>query len=172
MLALLFSYTEPSDISRARVWFFEGKRKTILYTERSHFYHRYKVKLISSSCCQNTNYFLKRQWHLYRLVYIVTHLFGFTCEQIRGIQNLIIYSLPERKEFYPEVSMISAKLMTLNFSQQLIVCYVYLKNLYYLFVLIKLLLQIVNMLEGSHNMTCTVLFSRFDMLRVMDLFPS
>ncbi|KAH9774282.1 U3 small nucleolar RNA-associated protein [Citrus sinensis] len=54
-------------------------------------------------------------------------------KKIRGIQNLIIYSLPERKEFYPEI---------------------------------------VNMLEGSHNMTCTVLFSRFDMLRVMDLFPS
>ncbi|KAL9421063.1 hypothetical protein AB3S75_038596 [Citrus x aurantiifolia] len=85
---LLGDYTEPSDISRARVWFFEGKRKTILYTERSHFYHRYKI---------------------------------------RGIQNLIIYSLPERKEFYPEI---------------------------------------VNMLEGSHNMTCTVLFSRFDMLRL------
>lgn len=85
---LLGDYTEPSDISRARVWFFEGKRKMILYTERSHFYHRYKI---------------------------------------RGIQNLIIYSLPERKEFYPEI---------------------------------------VNMLEGSQNMTCTVLFSRFDMLRL------
>ncbi|KAF7153893.1 hypothetical protein RHSIM_Rhsim01G0197100 [Rhododendron simsii] len=46
---------------------------------------------------------------------------------VRGIQNLIIYSLPERKEFYPEV---------------------------------------VNMLEGSHSMTCTVLFSRFDQLRL------
>ncbi|KAL2925760.1 Digestive organ expansion factor-like protein [Bienertia sinuspersici] len=47
--------------------------------------------------------------------------------QIRGIQNLIIYSLPERKEFYPEI---------------------------------------LNMLEGSHDMTCTVLFSRFDQLRL------
>ncbi|BBG92814.1 hypothetical protein Prudu_000653, partial [Prunus dulcis] len=55
---------KQSDISRARVQFFEGKRKIMLYTERSHFYHRYKI---------------------------------------RGIQNLIIYSLPERKEFYPEV---------------------------------------------------------------------
>nr|XP_012568395.1 U3 small nucleolar RNA-associated protein 25-like [Cicer arietinum] len=36
----------------------------MLYTERSHFYHRYKI---------------------------------------RGVQNLIIYSLPERKEIYPEV---------------------------------------------------------------------
>ncbi|KAI8573345.1 hypothetical protein RHMOL_Rhmol01G0269800 [Rhododendron molle] len=85
---LLGEYTKQSDISRARVWFFQGSRKIMLYTERAHFYHRYKI---------------------------------------RGIQNLIIYSLPERKEFYPEV---------------------------------------VNMLEGSHSMTCTVLFSRFDQLRL------
>ncbi|KAJ3675470.1 hypothetical protein LUZ60_004512 [Juncus effusus] len=61
---LLGEYTKQSDISRARVWFFEGKRKIMLYTERAHFYHRYKI---------------------------------------RGIQNLIIYSLPERKEFYTEI---------------------------------------------------------------------
>ncbi|XAR60244.1 hypothetical protein NMG60_11033522 [Bertholletia excelsa] len=85
---LLGEYTKQSDISRARVWFFQGRRKIMLYTERAHFYHRYKI---------------------------------------RGIQNLIIYSLPERKEFYPEI---------------------------------------VNMLEGSHSMTCTVLFSRFDQLRL------
>ncbi|XP_055822545.1 protein NUCLEOLAR FACTOR 1 isoform X1 [Solanum dulcamara] len=82
---LLGEYTEQSDISRARGWFFDGKKKIMLYTERAHFYHRYKI---------------------------------------RGIQNLIIYSLPERKEFYPEV---------------------------------------VNMLQGS---ACTVLFSRFDQLRL------
>ncbi|XP_057508744.1 protein NUCLEOLAR FACTOR 1 isoform X2 [Actinidia eriantha] len=85
---LLGEYTKQSDISRARVWFFQGRRKIMLYTERAHFYHRYKI---------------------------------------RGIQNLIIYSLPERKEFYPEI---------------------------------------VNMLEGSHSMACTVLFSRFDQLRM------
>lgn len=61
---LLGEYTKQSDISRARVWFFEGKRKIMLYTERAHFYHRYKI---------------------------------------RGMQNLIIYSLPEREEFYPEI---------------------------------------------------------------------
>ncbi|KAK4370104.1 hypothetical protein RND71_009579 [Anisodus tanguticus] len=82
---LLGEYTEQSDISRARGWFFDEKKKIMLYTERAHFYHRYKI---------------------------------------RGIQNLIIYSLPERKEFYPEV---------------------------------------VNMLQGS---ACTVLFSRFDQLRL------
>ncbi|XP_048134346.1 U3 small nucleolar RNA-associated protein 25-like isoform X2 [Rhodamnia argentea] len=85
---LLGEYTKQSDISRSRVWFFEGRKKIMLYTERAHFYHRYKI---------------------------------------RGIQNLIIYSLPERKELYPEI---------------------------------------VNMLEGSHGMTSTVLFSRFDQLRL------
>ncbi|XP_022135100.1 U3 small nucleolar RNA-associated protein 25 [Momordica charantia] len=85
---LLGEYTKQSDISRARIWFFEGKRKIMLYTERAHFYHRYKI---------------------------------------RGIQNLIIYSLPERKEFYTEI---------------------------------------VNMLDGSQNMTCRVLFSPFDQLRL------
>ncbi|PWA72213.1 Digestive organ expansion factor, predicted [Artemisia annua] len=80
--------TKNSDISRARGWFFQGKRKIMLYTERAHFYYRHKI---------------------------------------RGIQNLVIYSLPERKEFYPEI---------------------------------------VNMLEGSNSMNCTVLFSRFDLLRL------
>ncbi|KAL9244248.1 hypothetical protein vseg_018045 [Gypsophila vaccaria] len=61
---LLSEYTKQSDISRARNWFIKGDRKIILYTERAHFYHRYKI---------------------------------------RGIKNLIMYSLPERKEFYPEV---------------------------------------------------------------------
>lgn len=85
---ILSEYTKPSDISRARVWFFEGKRKILLYTERMHFYHRYKI---------------------------------------RGIKNLLFYSLPERKEFYPEI---------------------------------------VNMVEGSDNVTTTTLFSRFDQLRL------
>ncbi|XP_027332408.1 U3 small nucleolar RNA-associated protein 25 [Abrus precatorius] len=85
---LLGEYTTQSDISRSRLWFYEGKRKIMLYTERSHFYHRYKI---------------------------------------RGVQNLIVYSLPERKEFYPEI---------------------------------------VNMLDGSDNMTCTVLFSSLDKLRL------
>ncbi|GAB2275258.1 hypothetical protein Dimus_010018 [Dionaea muscipula] len=85
---LLGEYGRQSDISTARRQFFEGKSKMILYTERAHFYHRYKI---------------------------------------RGVQNLIIYALPERKEFYQEI---------------------------------------VNMLEGSVNMTCTVLFSRFDQFQL------
>ncbi|XP_022728923.1 U3 small nucleolar RNA-associated protein 25 isoform X3 [Durio zibethinus] len=85
---LLGDYTDQRDISRARVWFFEGKRKIMLYTERIHFYRRYKI---------------------------------------RGIRNLIIYSLPDRKDFYAEI---------------------------------------VNMLEGSDDLACTVLFSLFDKLRL------
>ncbi|XP_031483331.1 protein NUCLEOLAR FACTOR 1 [Nymphaea colorata] len=61
---MLGEYTEESDKSRSRLWFFEGKRKIMLYTERAHFYFRYKI---------------------------------------RGVKKLIIYSLPERKEFYPEI---------------------------------------------------------------------
>ncbi|KAL5225149.1 hypothetical protein ABZP36_011788 [Zizania latifolia] len=56
--------TSQQDISRSRLWFFEGKRKILLYSERSHFYHRYKI---------------------------------------RGANHLVIYSLPGRKEFYPEL---------------------------------------------------------------------
>ncbi|MFS7918496.1 putative digestive organ expansion factor, predicted [Helianthus anomalus] len=35
--------TERPDISRTRAWFFQGKKKIMLYTERAHFYYRYKV---------------------------------------------------------------------------------------------------------------------------------
>ncbi|KAL1299604.1 hypothetical protein HN51_044148 [Arachis hypogaea] len=85
---LLGEYTTQSDISRARNWFNEGKRKIMLYTERSHFYHRYKI---------------------------------------RGVQNLIMYSLPERKEFFPEI---------------------------------------LNMLDGSASMACTLMFSSLDKFRL------
>ncbi|XP_078438748.1 U3 small nucleolar RNA-associated protein isoform X2 [Wolffia australiana] len=85
---LLGEYTKQSDISRARVWFFQGTRKIMLYTERAHFYHRYKI---------------------------------------RGIEHLYMYSLPERKDFYPEM---------------------------------------LNMLGEAKSAACTVLFSRFDFLRL------
>ncbi|KAL6585611.1 hypothetical protein OROMI_002255 [Orobanche minor] len=59
-----FEYIKRNAISRVRGQFFRGDKKIMLYTERAHFYYRYKI---------------------------------------RGVQNLIIYSLPERKEFYPEI---------------------------------------------------------------------
>nr|XP_017232808.1 PREDICTED: digestive organ expansion factor-like isoform X1 [Daucus carota subsp. sativus] len=85
---------EPSNISYDQVWHHQDSNKILLYTEKSQFYHRYKV---------------------------------------HGIRNLIIYSLPERKEFYPEL---------------------------------------VNMLQGSDNMTTTVLFCGFDMLRLEAIVSS
>ncbi|WVZ87244.1 hypothetical protein U9M48_033914 [Paspalum notatum var. saurae] len=70
--------TSQQDISRSRLWFFEGKKKILLYSERSHFYHRYKVCYLGYSSV-------------------------FLNMQIRGTKHLLIYSLPERKEFYPEL---------------------------------------------------------------------
>ncbi|KAL3835491.1 hypothetical protein ACJIZ3_010227 [Penstemon smallii] len=61
---LFGEYIKQNDISRVRGQFFRGEKKIMLYTERAHFYYRYKI---------------------------------------RGVKNLIIYSLPERKEFYPEI---------------------------------------------------------------------
>ncbi|KAK4432707.1 Digestive organ expansion factor [Sesamum alatum] len=85
---LFGEYIKRNDISHVRGQFFRGEKKIMLYTERAHFYYRYKI---------------------------------------RGVKNLIIYSLPERKEFYPEI---------------------------------------VNLLEESDSMNCTVLFSRLDHLRL------
>ncbi|XP_073152181.1 protein NUCLEOLAR FACTOR 1 isoform X2 [Henckelia pumila] len=85
---LFGEYIKPKNISSVRGQFFRGDKRIMLYTERAHFYYRYKI---------------------------------------RGVKNLFIYSLPERKEFYPEI---------------------------------------VNFLEPSADMTCTVLFSRLDYLRL------
>ncbi|KZV26805.1 hypothetical protein F511_06652 [Dorcoceras hygrometricum] len=85
---LFGEYIKPNDISRVRGQFFRGEKRIMLYTERAHFYYRYKI---------------------------------------RGVKNLFIYSLPERNEFYSEI---------------------------------------VNFLEPSADMTCTILFSRLDYLRL------
>jgi hypothetical protein len=42
-ICALIRATSQPDISRARLWFFEGQKKILLYSERSHFFHRYKV---------------------------------------------------------------------------------------------------------------------------------
>lgn len=61
---LFGEYIKRNEISHVRGEFFREEKKIMLYTERAHFYYRYKI---------------------------------------RGVKNLIIYSLPERKEFYPEI---------------------------------------------------------------------
>ncbi|GER50558.1 U3 small nucleolar RNA-associated protein 25 [Striga asiatica] len=63
-VCLFGEYIKRNDIAHVRGQFFRGEKKIMLYTERAHFYYRYKI---------------------------------------RGVKNLIIYSLPERKEFYPEI---------------------------------------------------------------------
>jgi len=37
-------YSEPGKIAQSRAWFFHGGRNILLYTERCHFYNRYKIK--------------------------------------------------------------------------------------------------------------------------------
>ncbi|XP_057775632.1 protein NUCLEOLAR FACTOR 1-like [Salvia miltiorrhiza] len=63
-VCLFGEYIKRNEISHVRGEFFRGEKKIMLYTERAHFYYRYKI---------------------------------------RGVKNLIIYSLPERKEFYPQI---------------------------------------------------------------------
>ncbi|PIN11545.1 hypothetical protein CDL12_15848 [Handroanthus impetiginosus] len=72
---LFGEYIKRNDISHVRGQFFRGEKKIMLYTERAHFYYRYKI---------------------------------------RGVQNLIIYSLPERKEFYPEIVNLLEESDTMN----------------------------------------------------------
>jgi len=43
-VASLCEYTTTADVSRARANFFHGRRRILLYTERAHFYHRYRIR--------------------------------------------------------------------------------------------------------------------------------
>ena len=40
----LCEYTKHSDVLRGRSNFFHGRQRIMLYTERAHFYHRYKLR--------------------------------------------------------------------------------------------------------------------------------
>ncbi len=37
-------YTPPPDVAAARSRFFSRKRRILLYTERTHFYHRHRIR--------------------------------------------------------------------------------------------------------------------------------
>lgn len=37
-------YSKKHDVTRSRAYFFQGRRNIMLYTERSHFYNRYKIR--------------------------------------------------------------------------------------------------------------------------------
>ncbi|KAL0037821.1 hypothetical protein WJX79_000518 [Trebouxia sp. C0005] len=45
----LCEYTKHSDVSRGRSNFFHGRRHIMLYTERAHFYHRYRLRGIKDA---------------------------------------------------------------------------------------------------------------------------
>ncbi|KAL3145860.1 hypothetical protein ABBQ38_015229 [Trebouxia sp. C0009 RCD-2024] len=47
----LCEYTKHSDVSRGRSNFFHGRRRIMLYTERAHFYHRYRLRGIKDLLC-------------------------------------------------------------------------------------------------------------------------
>lgn len=89
--------------------------------------------------------------------------------QIRGIRNLIFYSLPERKDFYLEVSVILI-LYIRNFLFWIILMEftfgLYMHIYGSLQASLFLSFQMVHMLEGSNDMTSTALFSCFDLPRV------
>jgi len=87
-------YTSDKKVSRARDLFFHGDKHFLLYTERFHFYHRYRIK---------------------------------------GIKNLIFYQLPTYPHFYNE--MCNAMLDDSDKG-------------------------------GDKQLTCAILYSRFDALRL------
>ncbi|CAI7851867.1 unnamed protein product, partial [Closterium sp. NIES-54] len=91
---LLSEYTDERNVHRARAWFFQNRRRIMLYSERSHFYHRYRI---------------------------------------RGIREVIFYSLPCYPHFYAEI---------------------------------------LNLLEGVDNASCSAIFTRFDNLELARIVGS
>ncbi|KAF0302899.1 Digestive organ expansion factor [Amphibalanus amphitrite] len=91
-------YTKDGRVSRARDMFFHGKRHILLYTERFHFFRRYRIK---------------------------------------GIRHVIFYGLPLYPQIYSEI---------MNLMQDMY--------------------QNRRAARNSGGMTCTVLFSRFDRLKL------
>ena len=47
-IQLLYRYTKYSNVSRARTYFTDGRRKYLLITERLHFFRRYRLKAIKN----------------------------------------------------------------------------------------------------------------------------
>lgn len=41
-------YADKSEVTRARSWFFLGRRNILVYTERAHFYNRFKIRGIKA----------------------------------------------------------------------------------------------------------------------------
>ncbi|EFJ41396.1 hypothetical protein VOLCADRAFT_68308 [Volvox carteri f. nagariensis] len=42
--ATVSEYSRNAEVTRARARFYHGQRRVLLYTERAHFYHRYRIR--------------------------------------------------------------------------------------------------------------------------------
>lgn len=82
-------YSSKSEVSRARHFFLKGEKQFLLFTERFHFYKRSVLLFLSIKLCGNSY-----------SAHIVLVSFRYT---IKGIKNLIFYSLPTFPHFYSEV---------------------------------------------------------------------
>jgi U3 small nucleolar RNA-associated protein 25 len=49
---VLSEYSSFPQVTRARAVFFQRRRRLMLYTERAHFYHRYRIRGIQVCCRQ------------------------------------------------------------------------------------------------------------------------
>ncbi len=100
--AICCEYTKPGEQTRARSMFFHGKKRIMLYTERNHFYHRFRI---------------------------------------RGARHIIFYAPPVHAGFYPDL------LNVLSTSK-------------------------IEDGDGATDPSVTVLFNKYDMLRVQRIAGS
>jgi hypothetical protein len=49
--SVLSEYSSFPQVTRARAHFFQRQRRLMLYTERAHFYHRYRIRGIQVGLC-------------------------------------------------------------------------------------------------------------------------
>ncbi|KAG5006142.1 hypothetical protein JHK85_024684 [Glycine max] len=116
-----------TDVMRIRPWYLDDHARFYRQTIILGLYSNPDVNASFNHQCLNYEGKIYERFNVDSIVEADDARFDYFVKKIRGVQNLIIYSLPERKEFYPEI---------------------------------------VNMLDGSDNMTCTVLFSYLDKLRL------
>ncbi|KAJ1655898.1 rRNA-binding ribosome biosynthesis protein utp25 [Dispira simplex] len=117
--ATICEYSSTQDVTRARTAFFQGHVDFLLYTERFHFFRRYRI---------------------------------------RGIQHLIFYGLPDHAHYYPELinfMPLSMVVQTKSASRDSVVKQTRLA-----------LAAATKGLFDGEDWTCTVLFTKYDQLKL------
>ncbi|KAJ1964737.1 rRNA-binding ribosome biosynthesis protein utp25 [Dispira parvispora] len=117
--ATICEYSSTQDVTRARTAFFQGQVDFLLYTERFHYFRRYRI---------------------------------------RGIQHLIFYGLPDHAHYYPELinfMPLSMVVQTKSASRDSVVKQTRLA-----------LAAATKGLFDGEEWTCTVLFTKFDQLKL------